>query len=243
MEASLLAALVLGLLLGVRHALDADHVVAVSTIVSEYRSPFKAIWVGVSWGLGHTTTLFLAGLVILGLHMTVPEGLSLYFELLVGVVLVILGLQVFWAFRKKKVHLHPHVHEGGPHHHFHSHAETPEHKSHHQLPFLGKPVFRLKSYVVGTIHGLAGSAALMLIALTAIDSAWVGVLYIALFGLGSIVSMGIITVFLALPFSASARFPAFNRLVRTVAGTASILFGLFLIYRIGVGEGLLLPGG
>lgn len=239
MESSLLSALALGLLLGMRHALDADHVVAVSTLVSQYRNPFKSIWVGVSWGLGHTTTLSLAGAIILGLGLAMPERLSLFFELLVGVVLIFLGAQVFWSLRRRNVHLHPHAHEDRSHWHLHSHLESSEHAGHHELPIVGRPFFRLKSYVVGTIHGLAGSGALMLIALTAIKSTWMGVLYIGLFGLGSIISMGIITMFLGLPFSTSARLPSFNRWVQTTAGTGSVLFGAFLIYDIGIAGGLL----
>ena len=243
MESSVVVALMLGLLLGARHSLDPDHVVAVSTMVSEYRNPFKAIWIGVSWGLGHTTTLFIVGLIVIGLRVTIPENIALLLELIVGVMLIILGLQVFWAFRKKKVHLHPHDHDSGQHYHFHSHAEVSDHAAHHKLSFLGKPSFRLKSYLVGTVHGVAGSAALMLIALSAIDSPWTGILYIVLFGLGSIVSMGIMTIFLAVPFSTSARFPTFNRLIQMASGTFSIIFGFFVIYEIGIGEGLLLSGG
>lgn len=239
----MVVALMLGLLLGARHSLDPDHVVAVSTMVSEYRNPFKAIWIGVSWGLGHTTTLFIVGLIVIGLRVTIPENIALLLELIVGVMLIILGLQVFWAFRKKKVHLHPHDHDSGQHYHFHSHAEVSDHAAHHKLSFLGKPSFRLKSYLVGTVHGVAGSAALMLIALSAIDSPWTGILYIVLFGLGSIVSMGIMTIFLAVPFSTSARFPTFNRLIQMASGTFSIIFGFFVIYEIGIGEGLLLSGG
>jgi ABC-type nickel/cobalt efflux system permease component RcnA len=237
------AALILGLLLGARHSLDPDHVVAVSTMVTEYRNPIKAIWVGVSWGLGHTTTLLIVGLIVIGLHVTIPENIALFLELIVGVMLIILGLQVLWTFRKKKVHLHPHDHDSGQHYHFHSHVEVSDHTAHHKLSFLGKPSFRLKSYLIGSVHGVAGSAALMLIALTAIDSTWTGILYIMLFGLGSIVSMGIITMFLAVPFSTSARFPTFNSLIQMASGTFSIIFGFFLIYEIGIGEGLLLSGG
>jgi len=219
LESSLAAALILGLLLGARHSLDPDHVVAVSTMVSEHRNPIKAIWIGISWGLGHTTTLLIVGLIVIGLHVTIPENIALFLELIVGVMLIILGIQVLWAFRKKKVHLHPHDHDSGQHYHFHSHAEVSDHTAHHKLSFLGKPSFRLKSYLVGSVHGVAGSAALMLIALTAIDSTWAGILYIVLFGIGSIVSMGIMTIFLAVPFST---FVCFSwRLERSVSFSGS----------------------
>lgn len=270
--------LFLGLLLGVRHALDADHLVAVSTIVSEYKNPLRAIWIGVSWGLGHTTTLFLAGIAILFLKISLPERLTLFFEFLVGIMLVLLGIQIFWSFRKKKVHLHPHessarhggspletsrgepLQETGGHRHFHSHEEEESH-GHHRLGFNnlasfliagilpgehgsgkiqgpGKPFFRLKSYIVGTVHGLAGSAALLLLVLASLKSTWAGVVYILLFGLGSVVSMGLITIGISLPFAASSRLPRLNYVVQGVAGFLSIVFGIMLMYKTGIVEGL-----
>ena len=252
--------LALGLLLGVRHAFDADHLVAVTTIVSEYRNPLRAIWVGISWGLGHTTTLLLMGIALLLLKLRLPEGLALFFEFMVGLVLVLLGIQIFWGFRRRRVHIHPH-HGSEPHVHFHSHAQAQEHGHHtsHQRGNLGKllitgivprehpttpssalkPFFRVRSYVVGTVHGLAGSAALMLLVLAGLKSTLTGVLYILVFGLGSVVSMGLISIFISLPFSASSRLPRLNLLVQVSAGTFSILFGLFLMYQIGIVEGLL----
>src|SRR3972149_10779598 len=99
----LLSILILGFVLGIKHAFDPDHLVAVSTIVSEYRNPLRAIWVGVSWGLGHTTTLLLVGLLLLLVKIRLPENVALSFEFLVGVVLVLLGLQIFWSLRRGKV--------------------------------------------------------------------------------------------------------------------------------------------
>lgn len=240
-----------------RHAFDADHLVAVTTIISAYRNPLKAIWVGVSWGLGHTTTLFLMGVLILFVKVTLPEQIALLFEFLVGVVLVILGIQVFWSLRRSRVHLHPHSHDSQSHIHFHSHAETPAHSHHRRLGWSNlayfliagiipgehrqaalrgslKPFFRLKSYVVGTVHGLAGSAALMLLVLAGLESRWLGIWYILLFGLGSVISMGLVTIFLAFPFSASARLPRLNRVVQYAAGVFGILFGFYFMYQAGL---------
>ncbi len=254
--------LALGLLLGVRHAFDPDHLVAVTTIVSEYRNPLRAIWVGVSWGLGHTTTLLLVGTVILLLRLSIPEGLALFFEFLEGAVLIVLGVQTFWGLRRR-VHAHPH-HKAEPHVHFHSHTRTREH-SHHQprsranlgrLLIAGvipgehhttpsnplRPFFRVKSYVVGTVHGLAGSAALMLLVLAGLKSTLTGVLYILIFSLGSVASMGLISIFISLPFSVSSRLPRLNLVVQTAAGTFSILFGSMLMYQVVIAEGLLVAG-
>ena len=255
--ASPLDVLVLGFLLGLRHALDPDHLVAVTTVVSEYRNPLRAIWVGVSWGLGHTTTLFLVGVVLLVAKVSMPARLAAAFEFVVGLVLVALGAQILWGLRRKRVHLHPHEHGAEPHLHFHSHAGTASH-SHHQLRWNNwaqfliagiipgehdeaglrkslKPFFRLKSYVVGTVHGLAGSATLMLLVLASLESRWVGVWYILLFGLGSVVAMGLATVFLSMPFSATARLGWLHRLVQAATAAFSIAFGLFLIYESALG--------
>jgi len=248
--------LILGLLLGVRHAFDADHLVAVTTIVSDYKNPLRAVWVGISWGLGHTLTLFLAGIVLLVLHIQMPPKMAQGFEFLVGIMLLLLGVHTLLSFRRHKVHVHAHRHEGcSEHRHFHLHEATPDHAhahltrqdslgkilasdimpgEHHAGAVPGKPApsFRLKSFLVGTVHGLAGSAALMLLVLAEIKSTWTGISYILLFGLGTAVSMGLISVFISVPFSASKRIPSLNRAVRTTSGLLSILFGLFLMYRI-----------
>ena len=239
-ELGLLAALVLGLLLGSKHSLDPDHVVAVSTIVSEYRNPLRSFWVGVSWGLGHTTTLLIIGIVIIALRLTIPERMALLFEFAVGVMLVALGAQVIYSFRKKKVHQHAHGHEDEAHQHFHSHAQSRDHTpEHHDTHGIGKPFLRKKSYLVGTVHGVAGSAALTLLVLASIESPIVGLAYILLFGLGSVLSMGIMTVIIGLPFVVSAgRLPNLNRTIQFVVGTLSILFGGFLMYQIGIVDGL-----
>ena len=239
-ELGLLAALVLGILLGSKHSLDPDHVVAVSTIVSEYKNPLRSFWVGISWGLGHTTTLLIIGIVIIALRLTIPERMALLFEFAVGVMLVGLGIQVIYSFRKKKVHQHAHGHEEEAHHHFHSHSKSPEHvPEHHNTHGIGKPFLRRKSYVIGLVHGLAGSAALALLVLASIESPIAGLAYMLLFGLGSVLSMGIMTVIIGLPFVMSAgRLPNLNRTIQFAVGSLSILFGGFLMYQIGFVDGL-----
>lgn len=239
-ELGLLAALVLGILLGSKHSLDPDHVVAVSTIVSEYKNPLRSFWVGISWGLGHTTTLLIIGIVIIALRLTIPERMALLFEFAIGVMLVGLGIQVIYSFRKKKVHQHAHGHEEEAHHHFHSHSKSPEHvPEHHNTHGIGKPFLRRKSYVIGLVHGVAGSAALTLLVLASIESPIAGLAYILLFGLGSVLSMGIMTVIIGLPFVMSAgRLPNLNRTIQFAVGSLSILFGGFLMYQIGFVDGL-----
>ena len=239
-ELGLFAALALGIVLGLRHALDPDHVVAVSTIVSEYRNPLRSFWAGISWGLGHTTTLLLAGIVIIALRLTIPDRLALFLEFGVGIMLVGLGVQVIYSFQRKKVHQHAHGHDEDGHTHFHSHAENPAHSpEHHGVKGVGKPFFRKKSYFIGTIQGLAGSAALTLLVLASIDSPLAGMGYILLFGLGSVLSMGVMTILISMPIVFSAnRLPNLNRFIQPGVGVLSILFGVFLMYKIGFTEGL-----
>lgn len=235
MEETILATLLLGLVLGMQHALDADHLVAVSTIVSRHRNPLKAGLVGVFWGIGHTATLLLAGLAVIVFRLTIPDRLALSMEFLVGIVLVALGMQILWQYRARKVHAHRHDHEeeGEAHLHFHSHAEDPEHAH-------GHTTSRRKSLMVGMIHGLAGSAALMLIVLGTISSAWEGLAYILIFGLGSIAGMMVVSMLIGLPFALSARrFASLNTGIRLAAGGLSIALGFMVMFEIGFSEGLI----
>jgi ABC-type nickel/cobalt efflux system permease component RcnA len=239
-ELGLMAALGLGVVLGLRHSLDPDHVVAVSTIVSEYRNPMRSFWVGISWGIGHTTTLFLLGFVIIALRLTIPDRLALLLEFFVGVMLVGLGVQVIYNFRKKKVHQHEHGHVERAHQHYHSHARNPGHaRGHHQILGVGKPFLRKKSYFVGMVQGVAGTAVLTLLVLASIESPVTGVVYLLLFGLGSVLSMGIMTILIGLPFVFSAnRLPKLNRFIQFGTGALSIVIGFGLMYKIGFVEGL-----
>lgn len=241
-----MAALLLGFFLGLRHATDADHVVAVSTIASEERSALRGIWIGVSWGLGHSTPLLVLGAVILALKETVLsryEAVAPLLEFGVGIMLVFLGAQVFWRLRRKRLHIHEHGHAPQPHLHVHAHEPSAEsggdpHASHGLLAH-GKPLFRVKSYVIGIVHGLAGSAAVMLLLLPQVSSFWVGIAFILLFGLGTILSMSAITLALGVPFAITGGFERVNHVVARVAGTASVLFGAALMLDIAAGTHLL----
>ena len=245
MDSPALVALGLGFLLGLRHATDADHVVAISTIVSEYRNAWRGIWIGASWGLGHTTPLLIVGTGILLLKGAVAdqyEGFAPILEFGVGIMLVLLGLQVFWKLRRGNLHMHEHMKEEKPHVHIHSHdpeEETVEKAAHHFFN-PGKPFFRLKSYLVGTVHGLAGSAAVMLavLATDAVSSFWIGVWYILLFGFGTILSMGVLTLLIGIPFAVSGQFQRVNTAIAGVAATLSIALGGLLMYKLAIVEGL-----
>ena len=228
-ELGILAALGLGVVLGLRHSLDPDHVVAISGIVNEYQNPLRAIWVGVSWGLGHSASLLMIGIVVVSLRLAIPDRLALGLEFLVGLMLIGLGAQVVYKLRNKR-ELQRH----------HSHTRGPDQSQHnHEIRSVGRPFLRKKSFLVGTVHGLAGSAALTLLVLATIDSPLTGMVYILLFGLGSVLSMGIMTIFISFPFFLSAkRLPSLDRFLQGGVGALSIFFGGFLIYEIGFVDGL-----
>jgi ABC-type nickel/cobalt efflux system permease component RcnA len=234
MEPTLYAAFGLGLILGVRHALDADHLIAVSTIVSEHKNLKWATLIGAFWGLGHTTTLFAVGVLVIGLRLTIPTRVALGLEFLVAVMLVILGANILWrSFQREKAHLHAHNHSPETHVHFHVHGSAPEDHAHpHVFKTMRKPFF------VGMVHGLAGSAALMLLVLTTIPSPMDGLFYIVIFGFGSVGGMLVLSSLIGLPFILTAqRFTALNRWIRLAAGLASVIFGILLGWEIG-NEGL-----
>jgi ABC-type nickel/cobalt efflux system permease component RcnA len=234
MNTTFVTTLILGLALGIRHALDPDHVVAVSTIVSQYRNPLRATLAGAFWGLGHTATLLLVGIAVLGFKLTIPDRLALSMEFLVGVVLFGLGVQVLWQSLRRKKHTHLHDHGDGPHTHEHTHTSerSGEDGEHH-------PLRQHRSLLLGMIHGLAGSAALMLLVLTTIQSPAEGVAYILVFGIGSILGMMVISTLIGLPFAlASRRFASLNASIRLLAGVLSLVLGLLVMTDIGFIKGL-----
>ncbi len=222
----LLSILSLGLLLGLKHALDADHVVAVSTITSQTKSLKKAARIGAFWGLGHTTTLLITGVAVLTLGLTIPQRLGLGFEFVVGIMLVVLGVRVLLRMKKDKVHIHQHDHSGETHVHLHAHASTPTHQHAHM------------SFAVGMVHGLAGSAALMLLVLATVRSLPLGILYILIFGLGTMLGMAVVTTLISLPFMAARRMEHVHTGLTLTAGLASIALGCVTMVEIGMVQGL-----
>ena len=233
----LISALALGFVLGLRHALDPDHLVAVSTIVSEHGSVRRSSLVGTFWGLGHTASLLCAGVVIILLKLQISETLSHWMEFAVAVMLVALGARALArALRGWKLHAHRHTHDGRPHTHFHLHRPDQEqaHRHRHLVRLGARP------FLVGMVHGMAGSAALTLLVLATIPSAVAGIIYIAVFGVGSVGGMLIMSSLLSLPFVLSRkRFGAINEGLQLAAGLASFAFGLFLVWQYGFQEHLI----
>ena len=228
-----LATLGLGFVLGLKHAFDSDHLIAVSTIVTRERSPWHSLWIGLFWGLGHTLTLLLVGLVVLGMKQQVPASLEMSLECLVGVMLVGLGLTTLTAWWRRRVHVHSHQHDGAAHTHFHAHVDDAGHSHSHRLRLGVKPL------VVGMVHGLAGSAALMLIILAAIPSPTLGLAYIGIFGTGSVLGMGLVSVLMGFFFSyAMPRLYDVSQILRFATGVLSAAFGTWIVIDIGFVQGL-----
>ena len=214
-----------GFLLGIKHALEADHITAVSTIAVNQNSMKKSCLLGAFWGFGHTISLFVAGLLILLLKITIPKKLVLSLEFIIGVMLILLGFKVFLTIKKEKIHFHKHRHGKKEHIHFHSHEPVKQHY-HKHLPFK-------KSLFIGLIHGFAGSAALSLLVLTTIQSFWMGVIYIAIFGLGSIIGMMLVGAVISLPLKL---IPSYliksHKFLKFSIGLISIMLGFIMTYNL-----------
>lgn len=232
---SAMAILGLGLVIGLRHALDTDHLAAVSTIVSERKNLFSSLLIGGLWGLGHTVSLLIAGIAVIFLNLNI-EKYEKPLEFCVALMLIGLGLNVLVKLaRGGKIHFHEHEHGG--HHHVHPHLHDgkpePEPNTHHGLKLSVRPL------VIGMVHGLAGSAALMLAVLATIKSSALAFAYIIIFGIGSIGGMMIMSLVLSLPLHlTAASFTRTNWAVRALSGLFSLGFGLFMAYEIGFVEGL-----
>ena len=226
----------LGFFIGLRHATEADHLAAVSTIVTERKSLLGSAIVGGIWGLGHTISLMIVGIFVLLLDFHVSKETEKMLEFCVGVMLVMLGLNVF----RKLVQggtLHIHAHEHGSHQHVHPHlheaGQKDEPHTHHGFSFSPRAL------IIGMVHGLAGSAALMLVVLPTIESRSLGLLYIAVFGIGSIFGLMLMSLLVGLPFTLTAlKLKSLNLILQSVAGLVSIGLGLFIMYEKGITEGL-----
>ena len=196
--------LFLGFLIGMRHALEADHLAAVAAITSQQHSTRASIKHGLVWGLGHTTTLFLFSSLVIWMDTIVPEEMAHMLEMAVGFMLIALGLDVLRRVIKERIHYHFHQHDKREKHiHAHSHADESvhaesKHQHEHANPFPYRTLF------IGFMHGLAGSAALILLTMETINSLWMGFIYILLFGLGSMLGMGILSFAIAIPLRASS---------------------------------------
>lgn len=230
----------IGLVFGLKHATEVDHVVAVSTIVSRHRNVWRSALVGALWGAGHTAALVITGVIVLSLRVAIPQQVSNWLEFGVALMIIALGAMALWRVLRKRrdVHIHEHNHGGVSHVHIHFHELQTRHEQarlhSHAVSAIG-----LKPILIGTIHGLAGSGALTLLVLTQIQSPWVGFFYLAIFGLGSILGMILMSGLIGLPFALTATNAVrVHRHLQTTAAGLSIAFGLWYAYETGLASGL-----
>jgi high-affinity nickel-transport protein len=255
---NLLTVVGIGFLLGMRHATDPDHVIAVSTIVSRQGNMRHAGLIGALWGLGHTITILFVGAAIILFNLAIPTRVGLAMELAVGVMLILLGVLNLTGVTQKVtnhftpgasdgevIHFHTHQHGGHSHSHLHGHRpevhmhlEPPESDSADSIWRIGR--FQLfRPLVVGIVHGLAGSAAVALLVLATIHDARWAIAYLLVFGVGTIAGMMVITAIIGAPFAYTGkRFGSFNRFLGVASGLISVGFGLFIMFQIGFVDGL-----
>ena len=220
----------LGFVLGLRHALDTDHLAAVSTVLAQ-RPSFRASgMIGFSWGLGHTAILLLVGAVVLVFRVPVPEPIALASEFGGGAMLVFLGCMLGLRLVRERWHVHRHEHDGTQHMHLHSHALAEDHGHGHWWRDSVRP------FCIGMAHGLAGSAALLLIVLSSARSVSEGLIYIAVFGAGSILGMMLVGMVVSLPvlWSLNLGRPVFLA-VQGLASLGSVAVGLTIMLQIAFG--------
>lgn len=211
-DLNLLSILAIGFVLGIKHALEPDHIIGVSTLASESKKLWKSSLIGVFWGIGHTSTLLVTGLLLIVLKISISDKWAMSLEFLVGIMLVYFGIAAI--LHKKQVH-----HDKG------MRGES------------DKVQYR-KSLFMGFIHGLAGSAAMILLTLSTVDSIWQGASYILVFGLGTVVSMLLFNTVIGIPFVISKNKTSVNKSLIQFAGFLSAAFGLYYMYNLGVNEGL-----
>ncbi len=222
-EQSAAAVLLIGFLFGLYHAVEADHLAAVSAIVSEHKRVLTASIIGGFWGLGHTISLVVVGSLVIFAKLQISESTEAILEGVVGIMLVLLGLNAIRKiFSAKSIHSHTHEHDGHEHTHLHMHHDESAERSHHR--------FAPRSVAVGLVHGLAGSAGLMLLVLPTISSPAIAMLYLMIFGAGSIAGMMVMSLLMGLPLHFTAtRFDILNKGIRVCAGLFSLVWGALLI--------------
>jgi len=219
----------LGFLLGLQHALEPDHIAAVSSIAARRSQVPDIVKHGLTWGLGHTLTLFIFAGAAIVLGRAIPETVAQPIETAVGIMLVGLGAHVLWRLWRDRVHFHRHGHDDGTVH-LHAHSHAGESVPHARTAHLHQHGFRWRTLLVGLMHGMAGSAALLVLTVSQASSPVVGLGYVALFGIGSMIGMGALSTVIAVPLAASARWLTWaNRGLQGAVGIVTIAIGLHTI--------------
>lgn len=235
-----LTLLSLGFLIGMRHALDTDHLAAVASLATRDQTMGDTIRQGAIWGIGHTLTLFLFGSLVLLLDAVIPQTLAAALEFMVGLMLLALGIDVLRRLLRERIHFHRHSHADGTlHFHAHSHSGECGHPPVHVHEHRSPQAFPLRALLVGMMHGMAGSAALILLTLQAVQTPLTGVAYIALFGIGSIAGMALLSVIIAVPlrYSATSMTWMHNGLQAAI-GVITVAIGSVIVYDIGIAGSL-----
>jgi ABC-type nickel/cobalt efflux system permease component RcnA len=234
-SAGTLVVLGIGLLFGLKHATEVDHIVAVSTIASRHKSVLSSTLVGGLWGIGHTAALLITGAFVLSFRVVIPARVSSWLEFAVALMIIGLGLNALWRSLRKpeQLHLHRHSHDGVTHTHVHFHERQTLHGKdlhhNHAVSQIG-----WKPLLVGVVHGLAGSGALTLLVLTQIKSPVLGFIYLVVFGVGSILGMLLMTGLIGLPFAlTSEKLSGVHNRLQFAAASLSIAFGCWYAYQTG----------
>jgi hypothetical protein len=225
----MIAILGLGFLLGMQHALEADHIAAVSSIAVRRNNVADIVKHGLTWGFGHTLTLFAFAGAAIVLGHAIPEHFAQPIETAVGIMLVGLGGHVLWRLWRDRVHVHAHDHGDGRFH-IHAHSHAGESAAHSGAVHAHAHGFRWRTLLVGLMHGMAGSAALLVLAASQSSSPAMGLGYVALFGVGSMVGMGALSTVIAVPLAISARGVSWaNRGLQGVVGVVTMAIGVMTI--------------
>ncbi len=227
METSTLAILSFGFVLGLKHAVEADHLAAVSTIVAERKSLFSSTIIGGFWGVGHTLSLLIVGALVIFLKLQISETVEAKLEAIVGGMLILLGLNALRKlWQKEKIHVHEHEHGGRAHLHIHAHEDEKMEETHHFMKFSPRAI------AIGMVHGLAGSAGLMLLIVPTISAPATAIVYILIFGVGSIGGMMLMSLLIGLPIHlTTGKFEALNKSILGIAGMFSLVLGGFIVYE------------
>jgi hypothetical protein len=238
MATSALLTLLVGLVLGLKHSTEADHLAAVSTLVTDTHGVRRGAMVGAFWGLGHLLTLFVLGAILIIFRLPMTPRIAWGLEFLVALVLIGLGARAITLTLRGKYHFHVHEHAGHEHAHLHFHtvaekavAEAHSHTAvhaeepHDHLPARGHGI---RPLLVGMAHGLAGTASLTLLVLTTIQSRALGIVYLLVFGSGAMLGMAGFGAVLGAPLGKAAERLGWLRALRLTAGTFSFCLGVFL---------------
>jgi ABC-type nickel/cobalt efflux system permease component RcnA len=225
MTPTLAAVTGIGLVLGFRHAFEPDHLAAVSTLATRQGSLGAAVRLGLAWAVGHTASVGVVVLGIVAFNLRLPESLWPVADLLVGILLVGLGGSVLWRYLRGRWHLHAHSHtpDGGLHLHLHSHAHGMSHAHTHNVADVRR------SLGFGLLHGLAGSAAILLLLVAAAPTRASQLAYFLAFGLGTMGGMLTVSLTLAsLVRTAALRGERLAMVLHLGSATASVVVGVML---------------